>query len=131
MDDKNGCAQSILSKQIVTYKQCDQIEQFLKLLGGKFSYKSSPNIWWLLGLFWNLCFFKKKLLLLLFGQLWEKFGLLFIFTSSHTAYKGSWAQDQEWWRWRWCCSLPAVLKPLDSSLLLTKTMDLTFHWKTF
>ena len=35
MDDKNGCAQSILSKQIVTYKQCDQIEQFLKLFGKK------------------------------------------------------------------------------------------------
>ena len=26
-------------------EQCDQIEQFLKLLGGKFSYKRSPIIY--------------------------------------------------------------------------------------
>ena len=33
--------------------QCDQIGLFLKDLGEKFSYKSSPNIWQLLRLFWK------------------------------------------------------------------------------
>ena len=31
--------------------QCDQIGQFLKVLGDRFSYKRGPNTWWLFGLF--------------------------------------------------------------------------------
>ena len=31
------------------WKQCDQIGWFLKVIDGK----SSPNIWWLIGLFWK------------------------------------------------------------------------------
>ena len=37
--------------------QCDQIGQVLKVRGDKFSYKSSPNIWWLLGPFWKTSLF--------------------------------------------------------------------------
>ena len=36
---------SILAKELLGYNQCDQIGRFMKLLGDKSSYKSSPNIW--------------------------------------------------------------------------------------
>ena len=38
--------------------QCDQIGRFFKVFGNTFSYKSSPNIWWLLGLFWKMSLFE-------------------------------------------------------------------------
>ena len=38
------------------WPQCDQIELFLKVLGDKFSYKSSPNAKWLLGNYKTLLF---------------------------------------------------------------------------
>ena len=59
--------------------QYDHIGHFLKGLGDKFSFKSSQNIWWRFGLFWEMSFFKKKLLWQHFGQL----GLLFILASGH------------------------------------------------
>ena len=52
-------------------EQCDQIGRFLKVLGNKFSYKSSPSIRWPFGLFKA-----KKLIWPLLGQLWLRFGLL-------------------------------------------------------
>ena len=36
---------SIPAKELLGYNQCDQIGRFMKLLGDKSSYKSSPNIW--------------------------------------------------------------------------------------
>ena len=52
----------------IDHRQCDQIGQFKKVLCIKFSYKSSPNIYWLLGLFWKTSLYEWKLLWLLFGQ---------------------------------------------------------------
>ena len=37
----------------VRCSQCDQIGQFLKVLGGKFTFKSYPNVWRLKGLLSN------------------------------------------------------------------------------
>ena len=39
-------------------------------------YKCSPNIYWLFKLFWESSLWNLKMLLLLYGQLLEKFGLL-------------------------------------------------------
>ena len=46
---------------------------FLKVFGNKQSYESSPNIWWLFGLFW-------KTGVTIFGPLFGKIELLFIST---------------------------------------------------
>ena len=40
--------------------QCDQIGKFLKVFFNNFSYKTSPNIRQLFGLFWCMSLFKKK-----------------------------------------------------------------------
>ena len=56
--------------------QCDQIELFLKDLGSKSALKSSPNIRWLLSLFWKMVLFNLKLLWIVFGQLWENWATL-------------------------------------------------------
>ena len=37
-------------RERVSLEQCDQIGRFLKVLGGKFTFKSYPNVWQLLGL---------------------------------------------------------------------------------
>ena len=63
--------------------QCDQIGRYLKVLGDKISNKSSPNDWQLFGQFENLSLVQ-ILLVLLFGQLLETFGVLFTPTSGHT-----------------------------------------------
>ena len=36
-----------------TTYQCDQIGRFFKVLGDKFSLKSSPNVLWMFGLLWK------------------------------------------------------------------------------
>ena len=52
-------------------QQCDQFGRLLKVLGGKVSYKSSPNIWRLIVIFFKISILKEKLLCLLFGHLRE------------------------------------------------------------
>ena len=37
----------------ISLEQCDQIERFLKVLGNKFAYESSPKDWGLWGYFKN------------------------------------------------------------------------------
>ena len=59
---------------------------FLKFLATKFSYKSSPNNWWLFGLFWNYHFCSKNCCGYFLGNP-RKNGLLFISTSDHTGGK--------------------------------------------
>ena len=53
-----------------------QIGKFLNTLGDNWLYKCSPNIYWLFKLFWESSLWNLKMLLLLYGQLLEKFGLL-------------------------------------------------------
>ena len=67
----------------LTPRQCDQIERFLKVLSNKVSYKSSPNVWQIFGLFWKLHFLKKLLLKLLFGISWKFFGYFYSNVWSH------------------------------------------------
>ena len=54
----------------VAHMQCDQIGLFLKGLGDKFSYKSSPNIWQLFGLF-EKCYFGSLTTVLTFRSTFE------------------------------------------------------------
>ena len=64
---------------------CLQCDQKLKLLGNKFDYKSSPNVWWRFGQLWKPLLFKSnRRVYLLFGQLLKNLGLLFTSTSGHT-----------------------------------------------
>ena len=51
--------------------QCDQIGLFFKVVGNKFCYQSSPNIWKQFGQFCSISHFQKKMLWLLFGQYWQ------------------------------------------------------------
>ena len=72
----------------MTQVQCDLIGQFLKFLGDKFDYKSSPK--WLLtfGLFWNRSI-NVKTVGDIFLQLLETIGQLFYLSISshwHTTY---------------------------------------------
>ena len=62
--------------------QCDQIGRFLKVLGEKFSHKK-PKYIVTFGATMKTVLFRQQLLLILFGQLCEKFGLLFILTPGH------------------------------------------------
>ena len=65
--------------------QCDQIGLFLKVLGDKFSYKSSRKIWWLLASCEKIKTSGKKY----FWSTFEKIGLLWIPSSGHTASQTS------------------------------------------
>ena len=63
-----------IEKVFVAISKCFHIGQFLKCLGDKFSYKSNPNIWWL------LCYFARnnslnQLQWLQLGNFW-KIGIL-------------------------------------------------------
>ena len=83
---------------------CDQIGRFLKVLGKIISYKSSPNIWWLFGLFRKTSLKSKHSYGYFFGQLLDKFGLLLILTSGHTVlvpprYGLSLIQEASFWNW--------------------------------
>ena len=65
-------------------RQGAQIGRFLKVLGNKFSFKSSPNF----GQFWGQFFKHYIKVKMAMGTLWATFrsiiGLLFISTSGHT-----------------------------------------------
>ena len=68
----SGCSdaqQSHMGRQ-----QCDQDGRFLKVLVYKSCYKSSPNVWWLFGLFWQTLLLIKNWRTLLLGQLLKKLG---------------------------------------------------------
>ena len=65
--------------------QCDQIGLFMKVLGDKFSYKSSRKIWWLLASCEKIKTSGKKY----FWSTFEKIGLLWIPSSGHTASQTS------------------------------------------
>ena len=58
------------------------------VLGNKIATKAAQKFYIFLGYFENITFKNKKLLWLLFGQLLQRFGLLFNPTSSHTAFNG-------------------------------------------
>ena len=64
--------------------QCDQTGQFFKVLGDMVSVKSSPNTWWFIWLKWTATLFMLNCCSYSFGQLFEKFGLLFNFASGHS-----------------------------------------------
>ena len=49
--------------------QCDLIGRFLKVLVGKLSFKSSPNVWCLLGHFENITFEVKTAVVTFLGNL--------------------------------------------------------------
>ena len=63
--------------------QCDQIGRFLKVLANKVPCKSRSNIYQHFGNCENGTFYV-KLMWIVFGELLEKFGLLFTPTSGHT-----------------------------------------------
>ena len=64
----NSVGLKLALRQLVIRNQCDQIEQFLKVLGNKFAYKSSLNK---INDFFTIM---KKLAWVLFRQLLETFG---------------------------------------------------------
>ena len=68
------------------HDQCDQIGRFFKVLGNKFYLKSSPNIRWLCGLFWQIILFKLKLPRPLFGQHLKNFGQILLPSSGHNGH---------------------------------------------
>ena len=59
---------------------------FLKVLGDKFYYKSSPNTWWTLGLLQNTIF-EQKTTVTTYWSGFGKIGLFLILTTGHTADK--------------------------------------------
>ena len=62
--------------------QCDQIGQFLKILGGKFAYNIRPNICWIFGIFLQKHDFSSITSL---GNRWGRgIGLLSSLTYGHT-----------------------------------------------
>ena len=67
---------SNFSREKNHWDQCDHIRRFLKVLGDKLSFKSSPNVWWLSGYFKNITF-NQKLLWLPFWATLDKIGLIF------------------------------------------------------
>ena len=56
----------------VTCYQCDQIGRFLEPLDNKFSNKNSPNVWRLLGQFWNT-YFLSQAAVATFWEIWATF----------------------------------------------------------
>ena len=56
----------------VVWSKCDQIGLFWKLLSGKFSHKSSQNVWWLFGLFKRNVPILVKTVLTTFGATYGK-----------------------------------------------------------
>ena len=67
-----------LRECLVRYEQSDQIGRFLKVLGDKFSYKRSPNVCWLVGLFWKHTFSLINWCSYFLGNFWKFLGY-FIF----------------------------------------------------
>ena len=74
-----GCKRDWKSTSFNSYQQRDQI--------GRFYLQKWPKHLVTFGALMKNLLFKQKLLLLLLGQLREKFGLLFILTSGHTGYQ--------------------------------------------
>ena len=63
-----------LFHEAVSYRHCDQIVRFLKILCVKVPFKISPNIWWLFGLSENITFKVKTAVSTFwatFGKLWS------------------------------------------------------------
>ena len=58
--DNNTHTISLSLSFSVSYTQCDQIGWFWKFLGDKLCFISSPNVWWLFGLFWKHHFLSKN-----------------------------------------------------------------------
>ena len=82
-DDRNL---TFYKKTIATILRCPAVWpdwRYFKVLGDKFSYKSSPNLCWLFGLLWKHLFYTQTAYLM-FRQLLEIFGLLYISASGHT-----------------------------------------------
>ena len=81
------CKETFLGRKKFSFDQwCDQIGRFLKILGDKFSFKSSPDIWWHFGpfivksavaVFWAT-----------FGENWVTFSLLSGRTAGESREKG-------------------------------------------
>ena len=67
--------------------QCDKIGRLLKVLGGKYPFKSSPNVWRLIGLFRKRQFMKNKLLWLFSEQPLVDIWLIFNPKSGLTAVR--------------------------------------------
>ena len=65
---------------------------FLKFLATKFSYKSSPNNWWLFGLFWNYHFCSKNCCGYFLGNPRKKWASFYFNIWSH------WWQASSQWR---------------------------------
>ena len=63
----------------VIFDQCDQIGHILKVLGHKFDYKSTPNVFWHFGLFWKHPFSFVNFSNYFLGNFWKFLGH-FIFT---------------------------------------------------
>ena len=53
------------------YGQCDQIGRFLKVLGDKICYKSSPNNYQIFGLFWKTSLLCKNWCGYFLGNFWK------------------------------------------------------------
>ena len=65
-----------------SHNQCDQIGQFLEVLGNNSSFKSSPNVWDNL----ENHIFLSQLEVVSFWATFEKIGQIFIPASGHTAH---------------------------------------------
>ena len=60
-------------------EQCDQIWQCYKHLCCKFYYKSSPNIWLLLGLFWKIFLLSKNYCWVFLENFWRNLAVFWFF----------------------------------------------------
>ena len=76
---------SYLATLPAAHGKCDQIGQFLKVLGNKLSFISSPNICTLFGLLLSRPLFRKNCFGYLQGNYW-KLWVTLIPTSAHTAH---------------------------------------------
>ena len=63
--------------------QCDQIGRILKVLGSKFSFNTSPNIWWLFGLFWKPLIRSLNCSGLFLGLFWKNWAIFYFNIWSH------------------------------------------------
>ena len=118
----------------VSILQCDQIGRFFKVLGGKLSYKSSPNVWWLKGHFENISFEVKTAVVTFLGNFiknWATFLIHCLVALPSFDYAQSqtrshyingftlWGLPYFYWKWSTIIRFPRLR---TSDLILSKNL---------
>ena len=79
---------------LVAAYQCDQIEWFSNVFGCKLSYKTSPNVWWLLGYFGKQHFKVKTAVASFWANFGNILGTFYFNIWSHVEYSSR--KKQRW-----------------------------------